>query len=491
MDDSATKWIRPPAAAGSPAAAMALATIIGIGFYATLAAVAMTPLANYAAPLVRYFAGHPVSIAATALFSIALGTLAAKSISLAKIDASLRSISDADLVGVGYSDDAVDPTDGETDGEPSHDSESLTKPASNSQTERWLDGNDPVHAATKLQMILAGRGDTIRSSRLAIRLGEVLSRTIDRRGTASLSDDLHDLAERDADAAHNSLGLVRIIIWAIPMLGFLGTVIGITQTLGSLDFSNGAAAVDSLKSGLNVAFDTTALGLVLSVVAIFLQFPVERWESRLLEQTDTRVSRLVVSHLPIADDGDDQLAMVADLCRGIQSAVAASLGDQAQMWKSTIQEAQDQWHGTHQRHHDAFIKSFEVTLVPALRGHVAAMAEQSAMGDDRATAITDQMDRLVRAIAPLATTLDPIRQSIDASVKQSAAAATHASNLDGTTATMAAAARVLARAIDDLNRGRQPGTIAIDQAANPLNDRSIGRSNGGDGSVDTLTRRAA
>ena len=81
-----------------------------------------------------------------------------------------------------------------------------------------------------------------------------------QRGTTRhLADDLRELSGRDADAAHDSLGLVRIIVWAIPMLGFLGTVIGITQTLGGLDFSNGAAAVDNLKSGLYVAFDTTAL----------------------------------------------------------------------------------------------------------------------------------------------------------------------------------------------------------------------------------------
>ena len=49
------------------------------------------------------------------------------------------------------------------------------------------------------------------------------------------------------------------------MLGFLGTVIGITQALGDLDPEELAnsiqTAMDGLLSGLYVAFDTTAVAL--------------------------------------------------------------------------------------------------------------------------------------------------------------------------------------------------------------------------------------
>ncbi len=149
----------------------------------------------------------------------------------------------------------------------------------------------------------------VRNSHLVQRLEELLTRQTQRGSSKHLADDLRELSARDADAAHDSLGLVRIIIWAIPMLGFLGTVIGITQTLGGLDFSNGTAAVDSLKGGLYVAFDTTALGLVLSVIAIFLQFPVERGEQRLLAAIDARVGHLVSATLPSDDASDNQTVL--------------------------------------------------------------------------------------------------------------------------------------------------------------------------------------
>ena len=97
-------------------------------------------------------------------------------------------------------------------------------------------------------------------------------------------------ADMDATRQHESFALVRILIWATPMLGFLGTVIGITQALGDLDPSelanNIQAAMDKLLAGLYVAFDTTALALTLSIVLMFFQFLVDRLETELLAAVD-------------------------------------------------------------------------------------------------------------------------------------------------------------------------------------------------------------
>ena len=208
-----------------------------------------------------------------------------------------------------------------------------------------------------------------RGSLLVGRLRELLTRQTHRGTTKHLADDLRELSVRDADAAHDSLGLVRVIVWAIPMLGFLGTVIGITQTLGGLDFSDGTAAVDRLKSGLYVAFDTTALGLVLSVVAIFLQFPIERSEQRLLAEVDARVGHLLSACLPSDEAADNQTALVSDLCEGIRAAVAESIASQTDLWRQTIDEANRHWQEVRQSGVDEFAESVAATLTPALREH--------------------------------------------------------------------------------------------------------------------------
>ncbi len=297
-------------------------------------------------PLNRYFLGHPVSVAATTLFAVAIAILALMSLETASQQRALALLRDDDLLPNSTTDDG-----------------------DQSPSQRWRTEHDAGHAArlwrTALNRLPAGT----RNSALLRRLDEVLTRQSHRATTGELPEDLRELSMRDADAAHDSLGLIRIIVWAIPMLGFLGTVIGITQTLGGLDFSDGTAAVDRLKSGLYVAFDTTALGLVLSVVAIFLQFPVERGLQSLLVDIDERVRNLVSLGLPSDDPADDQNAMITRLCSGIETAVAESLSTQAKLWADTIQEAQQAWRSQQTEGTEQFRQLLQSAMKPALTHH--------------------------------------------------------------------------------------------------------------------------
>ncbi|MEN3941466.1 MotA/TolQ/ExbB proton channel family protein [Prosthecobacter sp. SYSU 5D2] len=86
-------------------------------------------------------------------------------------------------------------------------------------------------------------------------------------------------AQSDIDSARigGSYALVKVFLWAIPILGFIGTVLGLSQAIGSMDLTNVSdmdkimASIGNVTSGLGTAFDTTLLGLVL---AMFLNFPM-------------------------------------------------------------------------------------------------------------------------------------------------------------------------------------------------------------------------
>ena len=105
----------------------------------------------------------------------------------------------------------------------------------------------------------------------------------------------------------SSFSFPKLLLWAIPLTGFIGTVIGMSQAVGSFDavLSN-ADNVDGLKDGLvqvtgglGTAFDTTFLALVISV---FLAFPLtlcEKIEDRLLSQIDGVVRDAVLSLSPL------------------------------------------------------------------------------------------------------------------------------------------------------------------------------------------------
>lgn len=106
-----------------------------------------------------------------------------------------------------------------------------------------------------------------------------------------------------------SFSLPKVLMWAIPLLGFIGTVIGMSQAVGSFDavLSN-ADNVDGLKngltkvtSGLGTAFDTTYLALVIAVVFAFPMNACEQLEDRLLSQIDGDVREAVMALSPTGE----------------------------------------------------------------------------------------------------------------------------------------------------------------------------------------------
>ena len=125
-------------------------------------------------------------------------------------------------------------------------------------------------------------GVSLLTERLKIHL-----RFLRRSSSAShLDAEIRSRAEDAAARCDTDYGLVRLLLWAIPMLGFLGTVIGITAALDNLDLNAINESSRKLSAGLAVAFDTTGLAIALAVVLFFVQFLVYREESNLLSETD-------------------------------------------------------------------------------------------------------------------------------------------------------------------------------------------------------------
>ena len=84
-------------------------------------------------------------------------------------------------------------------------------------------------------------------------------------------------------------GFLRYVIWLIPTIGFIGTVVGMSQGLAFA--GSGEVAPDSeeflpaVVARLAVAFDTTLVALGMSAVLVFLVHLVQEREERSLEAT--------------------------------------------------------------------------------------------------------------------------------------------------------------------------------------------------------------
>jgi len=256
----------------------------------------------------RYFAGHPVSFFATGLFFVGLAALLLKSVNIAGQFASMRSIA-FDVPRT-----AVLPVD---------------------QCGALLDELDELPASA-------------RHSYLGNRLREALE-YLERRGSAeALDDEVKYLADLDGSRQHDSYALVRIVIWAIPMLGFLGTVVGITRALGDLDpemLTNAIQkAMDGLLAGLYVAFDTTAQALSLSMLLMFVQFFVDRLETQLLSNVDTRVNEELVGRFETVGSAQDpHLASVQRMAQEVIKTSETLVARQAEVWKTTLDVANARW----------------------------------------------------------------------------------------------------------------------------------------------------
>jgi chemotaxis protein MotA len=70
---------------------------------------------------------------------------------------------------------------------------------------------------------------------------------------------------------------IRYVVWAIPSVGFIGTVWGIATSLNYAKEAATEAGIENVTAALAVAFDTTLVALVLS---IFLMYAMHAFQKK-------------------------------------------------------------------------------------------------------------------------------------------------------------------------------------------------------------------
>lgn len=165
-----------------------------------------------------------------------------------------------------------------------------------------------------------------------------------RGSTEGLDDEQKYWSETEAAASYSGFALFRVIVWAIPILGFLGTVLGITVALNSIDLAAPEKSMAEVLGGLGLKFDTTALALVLSMLLMFLHYFVERFENRLRDEVDRLASRLLAERFPSLPAGPDgQLLVVRRMAETMVAAAERLVERQTELWRSAIDSAAVRW----------------------------------------------------------------------------------------------------------------------------------------------------
>jgi len=93
------------------------------------------------------------------------------------------------------------------------------------------------------------------------------------RNDQSISETLQVLdvqIENTKEEMEGNLSMVRYLIAAIMSLGFIGTLIGLTNAIGNAHLAQTGEGMVILTSYLNIAFDTTLVALVLGLILNYL-----------------------------------------------------------------------------------------------------------------------------------------------------------------------------------------------------------------------------
>ncbi|NNE91976.1 MAG: hypothetical protein HKN23_10045 [Verrucomicrobiales bacterium] len=120
-----------------------------------------------------------------------------------------------------------------------------------------------------------------------------------RQNNPEVAQMISSQSDVDANKAASSYSLVKVLLWAIPIMGFIGTVMGIGQAIGQFDKvlnpagGEGAGDLSALTESLSpvlaqmgVAFDTTLLALVFSIILSFPASGLQSQEEDLVSDVD-------------------------------------------------------------------------------------------------------------------------------------------------------------------------------------------------------------
>ena len=140
---------------------------------------------------------------------------------------------------------------------------------------------------------------------VAIRCGRILRAYIKSGDRTVANEFALDDSSFYLSASETFYSVPRILVWAIPLLGFIGTVIGISGAVsGFSGFLENSGDVEQIKEGigqvtsnLGLAFDTTLLALFLSVLVMIPLVLVERYESNLLLGIDVFINDKLLPRL--------------------------------------------------------------------------------------------------------------------------------------------------------------------------------------------------
>jgi len=262
-----------------------------------------------------------------------------------------------------------------------------------------------------------------------------------RKNAPEVASILTSQSDIDANSVESSYTLLKVFIWAIPILGFIGTVVGISAAVGgfsgTLDSADDISVLkDSLNNvtgGLATAFDTTLVALVMSMLVMFPTSSLQKAEEDLLNWVDEYCNENLLKRLDDGREGGAERGSSLQQAAIQQSVDRAMVGHHAEIkawskkletigstltdqvaagWTSMQQDLQGQQQENLQRLQqiDSLADQFQANLTGLSENAEANGQQMAASLRDSAAAMSSYVSELQRGLQGLSEVLADLGQ---------------------------------------------------------------------------------
>lgn len=123
------------------------------------------------------------------------------------------------------------------------------------------------------------------------------------RPMSEIHSSIENSANLEVSKLENNLPFLATIAGGAPMIGFLGTVIGMVEAFMNLSQAGGAVDLALLSSGMYTAMVTTVAGLIVGIPAYFgYNFLVQRIEKLVFQMEANSIAFMDILNQPVKEN---------------------------------------------------------------------------------------------------------------------------------------------------------------------------------------------
>jgi biopolymer transport protein ExbB/TolQ len=116
------------------------------------------------------------------------------------------------------------------------------------------------------------------------------------RNIQDVADATRAYCNAEGERLESELSMIRYIAWAIPSIGFIGTVRGIGDALGQAHKAL-EGNIFGVTRSLGVAFNSTLIALVFSIILMFILHQLQLLQERYVQETEAYCENKLTRHL--------------------------------------------------------------------------------------------------------------------------------------------------------------------------------------------------